>query len=114
MSRSRVVAASMLLALAGCKHDAEVRGSVTQAGHGVPGVKVTLDCPDGSKRTTSTTAGGEFRFDDVGPGVDDRCEMLVDAPGGWVAPQSVASRCGQHDPGASGLCTQVRFAFEVR
>jgi hypothetical protein len=105
--------AAWVLGLTACKQDAQVRGAVAQVGRGVPGAAVRMECPDGPRRETTTSAGGEFRFDDLGPGVDDRCELevQVQTTGRWVAPQSVASRCGQHD--RTGRCTQASFSFEV-
>jgi hypothetical protein len=61
---------------------------------------------------TTTSAAGEFRFDDLGAGVDDACLLQLQLPSGWVPTQSVGSRCRQHDE-KSGLCTQAPFAFEL-
>jgi hypothetical protein len=97
--------------LAGCKHDAQVHGTLTQSGKGVPGATVSLTCPDGSKRDTTTNASGDFRFEELGPGVDDACTVEAEAAGAWVPPLAIASRCGQHD--AAGLCTEAVFAFEM-
>ncbi len=95
-----------------CKHDADVRGTVTQAGKGVAGSSVSISCPDGSRRVTATNATGDFRFEEVGPGLDDACMVDVSAPGSWIAPLAVGTRCGQHD--AVGKCTEAVFAFQTR
>jgi hypothetical protein len=109
-----VVRAGLLLAgLAGCKREADLHGTVSQAGKGVPGSSVSLSCPDGSKRLTTTNSTGDFRFEELGPGVDDACIVEVLAPGTWIAPLSVGTRCAQHDA-ASRLCTEALFAFAVR
>jgi hypothetical protein len=107
-----VYAGVALAALTGCKHEADVHGTVTQAGKGVPGSSVSLSCPDGSKRVTSTNATGDFRFEEVGPGLDDACMVEVSAPGSWIAPLAIGTRCGQHEAG--GKCTEAIFAFQAR
>ncbi len=116
MSRSSWVFAAcapcLAITLLACKRDADVHGTVTQAGKGVPGSSVSLSCPDGSKRVTSTNATGDFRFEELGPGLDDACMVEVSAPGSWIAPLSVGTRCGQHDAG--GKCTEAIFAFQAR
>lgn len=106
------LACVLLAAAAACRHDADVRGALTQSGRGVPGATVTMECPDGSKRVTTTSAGGEFRFEELGPGVDDACLLQVQLPGGWVPTQSIASRCAQRDA-KTGLCAQATFAFQL-
>jgi hypothetical protein len=99
--------------VAGCKHEAEIRGTLAQAGKGVPYASVVLGCPDGSKHVTSTSTTGEFRFEDVGAGVDDGCVVEVSLPGTWIPPQAVGPRCRTHDA-ATGLCTEVILTFETR
>jgi hypothetical protein len=106
------VAALVLSAATGCKREADVHGTVTQAGKGVPGSSVSLTCPDGPRRVTSTNATGDFRFEELGPGLDDACMVEVSAPGSWIAPLSVGTRCGQHDAG--GKCTEALFAFVAK
>jgi hypothetical protein len=101
-----------LLATA-CKHDADVHGTFSQAGKGIPGSSISLSCPDGSRRLTSTNATGDFRFEELGPGLDDACMVEVSSPGTWIAPLSIGTRCGQHDA-ASGKCTEAIFKFESR
>jgi hypothetical protein len=108
-----VCAGVLAVALPGCKHDADVHGTLTQAGKGVPGSSIALSCPDGSKRLTSTNATGDFRFEELGPGVDDACMVEVSAPGTWIAPLSIGTRCGQHDA-STGKCTEALFSFETR
>jgi hypothetical protein len=104
--------AGLAVLLAGCRQEVEIRGTVEQVGKGVPGARVSMECPDGSKYVTTTSAVGEFRFEDLGAGVDDACELQLHLPGGWVPTQSVASQCRQHDAKA-GLCTVARFVFRV-
>jgi hypothetical protein len=99
----------LLAILPGCRSDAQIHGTVTQAGKGVPGVTIALECPDGSKRTTTTNATGDFRFEDLGPGVDERCNVQTTGAATWAS-QSVATRCAQHDA-KTGLCTEAVFAF---
>lgn len=110
---SAVPVGLLMVTASGCKHDADLHGTVSQAGKGVPGSSIALSCPDGSKRLTSTNATGDFRFEDLGPGVDDACMVEVIAPGTWIAPQAVGGRCARHDA-ASGLCTEALFAFGAR
>jgi hypothetical protein len=97
----------------GCKRDADVHGTVSQAGKGVPGSSIALSCPDGSKHVTTTNATGDFRFEELGPGVDDACVVEVSASGGWIPPLAIATRCGQHDA-STGRCTEALFAFEAK
>jgi hypothetical protein len=78
----------------------------------VPRTAITLDCPDRPKVTTTTSATGEFRFEDLGAGAPDDCIVEVDGHGSWIAPLRLGSRCTQHDA-TSGLCTEARFAFEM-
>ena len=107
-----VCVVAVLSAATGCKREADVHGTVTQAGKGVPGSSVSLSCPDGPRRVTSTNATGDFRFEELGPGLDDACLVEVSAPGSWIAPLSVGTRCGQHDAG--GQCTEALFAFVAK
>ncbi len=107
------IVALLVLGIGGCKRGADVHGTVSQAGKGVPGASVSLSCPDGSKHLTGTNATGDFRFEELGPGVDDACIVEVLATGTWIAPLAVGTRCAQHDA-ASGLCTEALFAFGVR
>jgi hypothetical protein len=102
----------LALGVVGCKQGADFHGTVSQAGKGVPGASVSLSCPDGSKHLTSTNSTGDFRFEELGPGVDDACIVEVLATGTWIAPVAVGNRCAQH--AASGLCSEALFAFNVR
>jgi hypothetical protein len=106
----RVALAAVLMA--GCKHDAQLHGTLLLAGKGVPNASVVLGCPDGTRHVTSTSVAGEFRFEGLGPGVDDACTVEVNVTGSWIAPSLVGPRCGEHD--ARGQCTEAIFAFEVR
>ena len=99
-------------ALAACKHDAQVYGTLSQAGKGVPGAMVSLTCANGSNHLTTTNATGDFRFEELGPGVDDACMVEIKGSATWVAPLSIGTRCAQHD--ATGLCTEALFAFQVQ
>jgi hypothetical protein len=113
LRREPLAACLSMLALAACQHDAQVHGIVTESGKGVPGVTLSIECPDGSKRTTSTNATGDFRFEGLGPGVDDRCTvqtLQTTGAGAWRT-QAIATRCAQHDAG--GLCTEAIFSFEL-
>ncbi len=103
----------MWLLATACKHDADVHGTFSQAGKGIPGSSISLSCPDGSRRLTSTNATGDFRFEELGPGLDDACMVEVSSPGTWIAHLSIGTRCGQHDA-ASGKCTEAIFKFESR
>ena len=111
----RSLAALVIVAAAAsaCKRDAQVHGTVTQAGKGVPGVTIAMSCGDGSRQVTTTNASGDFRFEELGPGVDDACIVEASSPGSWIAPLSIGTRCGQHDP-ATGKCTEAIFAFESK
>jgi hypothetical protein len=107
---ARPLALLSILVAAACQHDAQVHGNVTDSGKGVPGVILSIECPDGSKRTTSTNATGDFRFEGLGAGVDDKCNVQTTGPSTWRS-QAVGTRCGQHD--AAGLCTEAIFSFEL-
>jgi hypothetical protein len=63
----------MLPCIAACKHDAQVYGTVTSAGKGVPGARITLECPDGTKRAVGTNSLGDFRFEELGAALADAC-----------------------------------------
>ncbi len=108
---ARVAFACLALALAAaaCREDAQVHGTVRQAGKGVPGVTIALECPGAPKLTTTTNATGDFRFEGVGAGVDDRCIVQTPTDNTWSA-QSIATRCVQRDA-KSALCIEALFAF---
>jgi hypothetical protein len=101
----------MIPCVAACKHDAQVYGTVTASGKGVPGARITLECPDGSRRATGTNSSGDFRFEDLGAAVDDACTIEVDSPGG-ARTHTIATQCVQHD--ASSRCIEARCDFQTR
>jgi len=96
----------MLPCIAACKHDAQVYGSVTAAGKGVPGARITLECPDGMKHAVGTNSLGDFRFEDLGAVVDDAC--TVELAGGST--HTIATQCVQRD--ASSRCIEARCDFQ--
>lgn len=108
--RAGLAFVTAVVALAACKHDATLRGTVKQGSKGVAGTSLTLECPDGTRRETFTATGGEFRFEDLGASVDDGCQVQAHLSG-WVPTQTVGSRCTRRD--AAGLCAEAQFAFEV-
>jgi hypothetical protein len=95
--------------IAACKRDAQVYGSVTAAGKGVPGARITLECPDGTKRGAGTNSLGDFRFAELGASVDDACTVEAESPSGNSA-QTIATRCVQRD--ASSRCIEARCDFQ--
>lgn len=110
--RARVAPACLLalvLSAAACHGDAQVHGTVRQAGKGVPGVTIALECPGAPKLTTTTNATGDFRFEGLGASVDDACIVQTPTDATWSA-QSIATRCVQRDA-KSGRCTEALFAF---
>lgn len=98
----------LLPCAAGCKHDAKVYGTVSAAGKGVPGARITLECPDGEKRSVGTDSFGEFRFQELGATVDDACTVEL---GGGSA-HTIATQCVQRD--SSSRCIEARCDFEKR
>jgi len=95
--------------IAACKRDAQVYGSVTAAGKPVPGARITLECPDGSRRAVGTNSLGDFRFEDLGTSVDDACTVEAASPNGNSA-HTIATQCVQRD--ASSRCIEARCDFQ--
>lgn len=106
-----VLVHAMLPCIAGCKHDAQVYGSVTASGKGVPGARITLECPDGTKRGAVTNSFGDFRFEEVGAAVDDACTVEFESAGG-TGTHSIATQCIQRD--ASSRCIEARCDFQTK
>ncbi len=94
---------------AACKRDAQVYGTVSAAGKGVPGARITLECPDGSKHAVVANTFGDFRFEELGPAVDDACTVQIDSPGG-SSTHTIATQCVQRD--ASSRCIEARCDFQ--
>jgi hypothetical protein len=104
-----VLVALMVPCVAACKREAQVYGTVTAAGKGVPGARITLECPDGTKRSVGTNSLGDFRFAELGASVDDACTVEVESASGNSA-QTIATRCVQRD--ASSACIEARCDFQ--
>jgi hypothetical protein len=101
----------MLPCIAACKHDAQVYGSVTASGKGVPGALITLECPDGTKHAVGTNSFGDFRFEELGATVDDACTVEVDSLSG-ARTHTIATQCVHRD--ASSRCIEARCDFQAK
>lgn len=106
-----VLVLPLLPCIAGCKHDAQVYGTVTAAGKGVPGARITLECPDGTKRAAGTDSFGNFRFEEMGAAVDDACTVAFDSPSGGGGTHTIATECVQRD--ASSRCIEAKCDFQT-
>lgn len=106
-----VLAPLMLPCIAACKHDAQVYGTVTAAGKGVPGARITLECPDGTKREVGTNSFGDFRFEELGGAVDDACTVTLDSPSGGSGSHTIGTECVHRD--ASSRCIEARCDFQT-
>ena len=104
-----ILVLSVVPCVTACKRDAQVYGTVTAAGKGVPGARITLECPDGTNRRVGTNSLGDFRFEELGASVDDACTVEAESPSGNNA-QTIATRCVQRD--ASSRCIEARCDFQ--